>query len=379
MSKEQILKDLIEFKTVSETENNSLVNYIIKYLSGFDIESSVLYGTDNQSNLYARVGPDCDGGILFSGHTDVVPVEGQNWSYNPFTATESNGKIYGRGSADMKGFLAVVLSLIPEIKKKTLKKPLHIFFSYDEEIGCVGIKKAIPFIQKMKKKPKYCIVGEPTNMQLVTKHKGKKNFVVTFKGIESHSSLINDGVNSIEYAANFINFLQKVQEDLKKENYLDKNFDPPYSTINVGKISGGIALNIVPKTCEIEFEIRNLPSLNLDSFIKTIRNYLKEIEKKMKRNNKKSKILFKAEDSFPGLDTKDNRTIVNIGLNALRSNKTNTVSFGTEAGVFNNLGIETIVCGPGNIKQAHKPDEFVKKNQLKKCELFLKKIIKSLN
>lgn len=378
MNKEKILKHLIEFKTISETENNSLITFVKKYLSSFDINCTVLPGTKNQSNLYARIGPDCEGGIFFSGHTDVVPVEGQNWLYNPFTTTETADKIYGRGTADMKGFLSIVLSLVPTIKKLKLKRPVHIMFSYDEEIGCVGIKKAIPFIQQMKRKPRYCIVGEPTNMNLVTKHKGKKNFKVTFNGIESHSSLINDGLNAITYAAQFINYLQSVQIELQKKKYLDDNFDPPFTSINVGTINGGIALNIVPKKCEIEFEIRDLPNVCTSNLIKNLKQYIKKTEVEMKKINKKAKIDFKIEDSFPGLNTHQNKSIVSIGLNALKTNKISTVSFGTEAGVFHKLGIETIICGPGSITQAHKANEFVKKNQLQQCELFLKNIIRSL-
>ncbi len=378
MNKEKILKHLIEFKTISKTENNSLIAFVEKYLSSFEIDCTVLPGTKNQSNLYARIGPDCEGGIFFSGHTDVVPVEGQNWLYNPFTTTEKADKIYGRGTADMKGFLSIVLSLVPTIKKFKLKRPVHLMFSYDEEIGCVGIKKAIPFIQKMKRKPKYCIVGEPTNMNLVTKHKGKKNFKVTFNGIESHSSLINDGLNAINYAAQFINYLQSVQIELQKNKYLDDIFDPPFTSINVGTINGGIALNIVPKKCEIEFEIRNLPNVCTSNLIKDLKQYIKKTEVEMKKINKKAKIDFKIENSFPGLNTHQNKSVVNIGLNALKTNKISTVSFGTEAGVFHELGIETIICGPGSIAQAHKANEFVKKNQLQQCELFLTNIIKSL-
>lgn len=379
MNTEKILKDLIDFKTISQTENNSLVNYIINYLEKFNIKSTVIPGNNNQSNLYARIGPDIHGGVFLSGHTDVVPVNGQNWLFNPFKATEKGNKIYGRGTADMKGFISVVLAMVPKIMKSKIKTPIHLMFSYDEEIGCVGIKKAIPFIKNMRNKPKYCIVGEPTNMKLINKHKGKKNLKVTFFGVESHSSLIENGLNAIDYAGTFIHFLRGIQKELQKKKYLDENFVPPFSTINIGKISGGIALNIIPKECQIEFEIRNLPSLNSENLIKKIKVHLDKLESEMKMKNKKSKIIFEIEDSFPGLATDENKSIVNIGLRALKSNKVSTVSFGTEAGLFQKLGIQTIVCGPGSIEQAHKANEYVKKDQLNKCEIFLDKVIKFLN
>lgn len=379
MNTEKILKDLIDFKTISQTENNSLVNYIINYLEKFNIKSTVIPGNNNQSNLYARIGPDIHGGVFLSGHTDVVPVNGQNWLFNPFKATEKGNKIYGRGTADMKGFISVVLAMVPKIMKSKIKTPIHLMFSYDEEIGCVGIKKAIPFIKNMRYKPKYCIVGEPTNMKLINKHKGKKNLKVTFFGVESHSSLIENGLNAIDYAGTFIHFLRGIQKELQKKKYLDENFVPPFSTINIGKISGGIALNIIPKECQIDFEIRNLPSLNSANLIKKIKVHLNKLESEMKMKNKKSKIIFEIEDSFPGLATDENKSIVNIGLRALKSNKVSTVSFGTEAGLFQKLGIQTIVCGPGSIEQAHKANEYVKKDQLNKCEIFLDKVIKFLN
>ena len=217
MNTEKILKDLIDFKTISQTENNSLVNYIINYLEKFNIKSTVIPGNNNQSNLYARIGPDIHGGVFLSGHTDVVPVNGQNWLFNPFKATEKGNKIYGRGTADMKGFISVVLAMVPKIMKSKIKTPIHLMFSYDEEIGCVGIKKAIPFIKNMRNKPKYCIVGEPTNMKLINKHKGKKNLKVTFFGVESHSSLIENGLNAIDYAGTFIHFLRGIQKELQKK------------------------------------------------------------------------------------------------------------------------------------------------------------------
>ena len=377
MKKELLLSKLVSFKTISLEENLNLINFIYEYLKKFNIKATILKGEKNRANLYAMIGPNKDDGIFLSGHTDVVPVEGQNWITNPFKTEIKNNKIFGRGTADMKGFLSVVLSLIPNINQKKLIRPIHLMFSYDEEVGCVGIQKAIPFIKKMKNKPNCCIVGEPTEMKVISQHKGKKNFQVFFHGIESHSSLVDKGVNAIEYASIFVNFLTNLQNELKKKK--NKNFSPSYSTISVGKISGGIALNIVPKFCSVEFEIRDLPNIDYDSLIKQIKEFLKlKIEKSMKKVNKNSKVEFKINNNFPGLYTNEKKSIVNLSLLASNSNNTGAVSFGTEAGVFNNLGIDTIVCGPGSIEQAHKANEYIRINQLDRCEIFLEKIISTL-
>ena len=274
----------------------------------------------------------------------------------------------------MKGFIAVVLSLVPKIEISKLKKPLHLIFSYDEEIGCVGIQKLIPFLKTVKPKPDFCIVGEPTEMKLVNMHKGKKNFLVSFNGVESHSSLVENGVNSIDYCGEFINFLKDLQKDLIKTKN-NKKFNPPYPTINIGKIQGGIAVNIIPKECELEFEIRDTPNLNTEKTIKKIKDFLKKIEKKMKAKNKSCSVVFKMLNNFPPLETNEKKKIINLVLDKLKSNSVNSVSFGTEAGVFNKVGFETIVCGPGSIEQAHKPNEYIEEKQLKKCEEFLTKII----
>ncbi len=369
-----ILSKLISFRTISETTNKELAQYISNYLAKHKIKTQLFEGSTGQFNLYARIGPNVDGGMILSGHTDVVPTEGQNWTTNPFELIKKKNKLFGRGSCDMKGFIAVVLNLVPKIKIKKLKKPLHLIFSYDEEVGCIGIQKLIPFLKKIKPKPTFCIVGEPTEMKLVNMHKGKKNFFVSFKGIESHSSLIENGVNAIDYCGEFINFLKILQKNLIETKNHNK-FNPPYPTINIGKISGGIAVNIIPRTCELEFEIRDTPNLNTEKIIETIKTFLKKTEKKMKEKDKKCSIKFKILNNFPPLETNEKKQIVNLVLEKLKSNSISSVSFGTEAGVFNKIGFETIVCGPGSIEQAHKPNEYIEEKQLKKCEDFLTKII----
>ena len=365
-----LFSKLISYKTVSRTSNEKLMLFIKNYLLDFNIKSELLEGSKGQFNMYSRVGPNKDGGLILSGHTDVVPTEGQNWETEPFCLTKKGNKFYGRGTCDMKGFIAVVLDLIPKIQIKKLKKPIHLIFSYDEEIGCVGIQKIVPFLKKLKPKPSFCIVGEPTGMNLVNEHKGKKNFSIEFKGIEAHSSLVENGVNAISYGVEFIKFLENLQTEIKAISTNNK-FNPPYSTINVGTMEGGIALNIIPKFCKIEFEIRDIPGINTNDLIKRITEFSKLLELKMKKQNKKCSISLKNTNNFPPLKTNENKKIIQMALKKLKSNSLNSVSFGTEAGVFDKLNFETIVCGPGDIQQAHKPNEFIDELQLTKCRNFL--------
>ena len=371
---EDILKKLIEFPTISETSNMDLMGYIDDYLKMFGIKGKLIQGEKNQFNYHCVIGPNKDGGIIFSGHTDVVPVEGQDWRSNPFKLLKKNDRYYGRGTCDMKGFIAVCLSLVPQIKIKKLKKPIHFIFSYDEEIGCIGIRKLIPFLKKLKPKPKFCLVGEPTEMKIINQHKGKKNFLVSFHGQEAHSSLTDDGVNAINYCSEFINYLSKMQIDLVKK-YKNNEYYPPYPTINVGKITGGLAVNIIPNKCVIEFEIRDTPEMESKLFIDKIKKFIKKLEIDMKRKFKNCSIKLEIKNNFPPLLTKNSSNLISLCLQASKTNSTGAVSFGTEAGIFNEIGFETIVCGPGSIKQAHKPNEFIEIKELNKCKNFLLKLI----
>ena len=374
---EAILRKLISFPTISQTSNEELINYVNKYLKKFNVHGELIESEKGQFNFHCIIGPKKNGGIIFSGHTDVVPIVGQNWKTDPFQLLQKNKKYYGRGTCDMKGFIAVCLSIIPKIKIEELKKPLHLIFSYDEEIGCVGIQKLKPFLRKLKPRPSFCVVGEPTEMQIINQHKGKKNFSVTFFGLEAHSSLLEDGVNAINYCNKFINYLNKLQKQLI-DKFRNKNFSPAYPTINIGIINGGLAVNIIPMKCNLEFEIRDTPEMQSELIIKDIKKFLKDLEQKMKNQNKKCRIIFEIKNNFPPLFTKENSEIISLCLKLLRKNNTSTVSFGTEAGVFSDLGFETIVCGPGSIKQAHKPNEYIDINQLKKCEIFLLNLVGEL-
>ncbi len=377
MNFKTLLSKLISFKTISMTSNKELMFFIKNYLSKSNIQCELLEGSKGQFNLYSRIGPNKDGGILLSGHTDVVPTEGQSWNSDPFKLINKKNRFYGRGTCDMKSFIAVSLDLVSKVKISNLKKPIHLIFSYDEEIGCVGIQKIVPFLKKLRPKPMYCIVGEPTEMKVVNEHKGKKNFLVEFNGVEAHSSLVHNGVNSINFCSELVEFLKDLQKSISISSKNSK-FNPPYSTISIGLIKGGIALNIIPKYCEIEFEIRDTPEINSEKILEQIKSFLKSLEKKMKKINNKCFITFKNTNDFPPLKTDEKKKIIQMALQKLQSNSINSVSFGTEAGVFNKLGFETIVCGPGNIEQAHRPNEFIEESQIIKCRSFLKNIIEYL-
>ena len=376
MNLKKILSKLISYATISEKSNLELATFIINFLKKNGVNAQKIQGEKGRFNVFCKIGPETEGGIVLSGHMDVVPVQGQKWTHNPFKMTEKNGKFFGRGSADMKGFIAVVLSLIKKIKVSKMQKPLFLIFSYDEEIGCLGIQKLVPFLKKLDPKPKFCIVGEPTEMKIVNQHKGKKNYFVEFHGIEAHSSLIDDGVNAIKFCSQFINFLERKQMSIKKD--IDLNFNPNFTTINVGKILGGTAVNIIPNNCKLEFEVRDTPRFKNEKFINQVKEYLLRLETEMKSMNSKCFIEFNEQNNFPPLKTEEDSEIISFSSKLLRTNSINSVSFGTEAGIFSQLGFETIVCGPGSIRQAHKPDEYIELNQLQKCEDFLMKVISKL-
>ena len=371
-----ILSKLISFRTISELTNKELAKYISNYLAKYKVKTQLFEGNPGQFNLYAKIGPEVDGGIILSGHTDVVPTEGQNWITNPFKLVKKKNKLFGRGSCDMKGFIAVVLALIPKLKINKLKKPLHLIFSYDEEIGCVGIQKLIPFLKKIKPKPAFCIVGEPTEMKVVIAHKGKTSFQCHVRGSEAHSSLAPEAVNAVEFAAELISHIKATARKIKKNGPFDPLFDVPHTTIHTGNIKGGTALNIVPKECCFEFEIRHLPEESVDTYMSEIKNFIREeLEPEMKSISADSGFVINIKSAMPGLHTLPEDSVVTFAKSLTKQNTHSKVSFGTEAGPFQKTaGIPTVVCGPGSIVQAHKPDEFIAVEQVAKCSNFLDRL-----
>ncbi len=373
-SLQHIFKELLQFDTVSRNPNIALIRFIESYLNELGIDSQLIMNDEKtKANLYARLGPQTEGGVMLSGHTDVVPVDGQNWTFDPFELTELDGKCYGRGSADMKGFIACVLESVPRFKESNLRLPLHLAFSYDEEVGCLGVRSLIEHINSSPEKPTMCIVGEPTNMEPVYGHKGKVAMRCNVQGHPCHSAYAPQGVNAIEYAAKLVNKLTDLAEPLKKHQ--DERFDPPYSTLQTGVIKGGTALNIVPEHCHFDLEMRYLPQADHSASLNALQDYAKNtLEPKMQSVNANTGIQFEVLASYPPLLTDPQSDFAQWVANWSNSQNFGTVAFGTEGGLFDEAGVATIVCGPGSMEQGHKPDEFVSVEQLKSCHHMLENL-----
>ena len=370
----QILNDLLSFDTTSRESNLALIDYIQVYLTQLGIESTLIFNDERtKANLYARMGPDGGGGIMLSGHTDVVPVDGQSWTHSPFQLTELGGNLFGRGSADMKGFIACVLDSIPLFQKNDLRMPLHLAFSYDEEVGCLGVRSLIEHIQSTPDKPALCIIGEPTEMKPVYGHKGKVAMRCKVQGHACHSAYAPEGVNAIEYAAKIMVKLTELSESLKSD--LDSRFQPPYSTLQTGLVKGGAALNIVPEFCQFDFEMRYLPNANTQKLFDDIKDYAERtLKPAMQHVSSKSAINFETLSTYPPLLTDPQSEFAQWISQWIGSQDFGTVAFGTEGGLFDEAGVATLVCGPGSMEQGHKPDEFISIEQIDKCSLMLKKI-----
>ncbi|KAJ93123.1 acetylornithine deacetylase [Raoultella planticola] len=364
---QSILATLLAFDTTSRESNLEMIDYINRFLSGFGIECRLFYDDDGKkANLYARLGPPGPGGVILSGHTDVVPVDGQRWTVPPFALTLRDGLCYGRGSTDMKGFIACVLASVPAFLAQPLSMPLHLAFSYDEEVGCLGVRSLVNHLKASKDKPALCIIGEPTEMRPVYGHKGKLAMRCHIHGKACHSAYAPDGVNAIEYAAKLITRLGVLGEKLALRQ--DARFDPPYSTVQVGLITGGAALNIVPERCQFDFEIRHLPDVSLAETLSGLQAYAEdELEQAMRAVAEEATIRFQPLSQYPGL-LSDPQSAFAGWLAQWAGNDTfSTVAFGTEGGLFDEAGVATLICGPGSMEQGHKPDEFIALTQLDQC------------
>jgi acetylornithine deacetylase len=380
LSSQEMLARLVSFDTTSVKTNLELIHWVQNYLEEYGIKSTLIHDeTKNKANLHAIVGPADIPGVVLSGHTDVVPVEGQAWDSDPFKLREQNDLLYARGTCDMKGFIAVALSKLPEMVKKPLKSPIHFALSYDEELGCLGAHSLAEYIGKMPVKPKLCVVGEPTSMKTITGHKGICDLECTVHGKESHSSLAPYAVNAVEYAAELIAYAKSVARRIANEGPFNKQFDPPFTTVHVGLVHGGTALNIVPNKCEFSLEVRNIPEVDSEAVIEEIRQYaFKNLEPRMKDIDPKTGFEFKYTAGVHSFDIANDNPMVDLVLSLSGANSTEKVSFATEAGIFAHEGIPTVVCGPGSIAQAHKPNEFIAKEQLLKCENFMDRLLDKL-
>ena len=372
---EAILAKLISFDTTSRESNLPLIAWVETYLDHHSVPHlRVDYEIDRKTNLYATIGPDVAGGIVLSGHTDVVPVDGQDWSSNPFVMTLRNGLLYGRGSADMKGFIAVALAMVPQFKRMALRVPIHLALSCDEEVGCKGVRPLVEHLRDQIRRPAAVIVGEPTSMQVVNGHKSAVRFSTAVTGHESHSALTDKGVNAIMVAAELITEINVLREELIVLGDLTGRYSPPYSTIHVGTISGGTANNIVPRNCSFNWETRLLPGFDEEFVPRRMAAKVKALEPAMKAIAPASGIMIDRANSVPGLAADDESLAQNLALHCSHANSTHTVSYCTEAGLFQQAGIPAVVCGPGSIEQAHKPDEFIALSELRKCELFMQRL-----
>ena len=377
----EFIEKLVGFDTTSRESNLELISYVQDYLSGLGVESLLVENDEgSKANLYATLGDPAKPGIMLSGHTDVVPVDGQAWDTNPFRLTQKDGKLYGRGTADMKSFIAIVLAFVPKLLKKGVKTPVHLAFSYDEEIGCIGVRRLIEKLKGFAVRPAFCIVGEPTSMQVVTGHKGKRSFVARVRGHEAHSALAPLGVNAIEYAAELIGHLKRLATLKQKQGPFDSLYDVTHTTVHTGTIAGGIQLNIVPKSCRVEFEFRYLAEDDPDALEAGIRAYAKEeIEPRMRAIAPETGIDIERVNEMPGLDTDPNAEVVAFVKALAGRNDHAKVAFGTEAGLFAaRADIPTVVCGPGAIAQAHRPNEFITLEQVAKGEEFMKRLMEKV-
>ena len=374
---EELLARLVAFDTTSTTSNLALIDFVRNLLDDHGIASLLVPNDDgDRANLYATIGPDDVGGVMLSGHTDVVPTTGQDWSSDPYRLHLGDELLTGRGSCDMKGFIACVLAALPRMSEAALAMPIHLAFSYDEEIGCVGARQLVGALDGFEVKPRIGLIGEPTDMAMVLGHKGKVSYRVTVTGLSCHSAYISSGVNSVEYAAELIAFIRAMNARVQ-EQQTDASYSVPHSTFHVGNISGGTALNIVPRQCQFEFEIRNLPQQDLDTLAHDIKHYASDVLlADMRERYPEADIQFEELSYYPGLHTDPAAEVIAYtrAINPIDRIGGN-VSFGTEAGLFDGVGIQCLVCGPGSIDQAHKPDEFVKRAQLGYCDDMLENLV----
>jgi acetylornithine deacetylase len=373
----EILDALVGFDTTSRNSNLELIAWIETYLDGFGIPHRRVYdATGQKANLWATIGPADVPGYVLSGHTDVVPVDGQNWTSDPFRLTLRNDKVYGRGTTDMKGFVAGCLAAVPDMLSRPLARPLHLAFSYDEEIGCIGVRGMIAQIGGLAAMPLGCFVGEPTEMNVVVGHKSKRAVRVTVRGKTVHSSLAPLGVNAVEYGSRLIVKIREVADRLSQSGPRDPLYDVPISTGHTGIAQGGTILNIVPDHFAFDFEFRTIAADDRARLVDEVMAFARDVlEPDMRRTAPSTGIDFDVISDAPGLDIPPETEVVRIAKNLAGRNDHSKVAYGTEAGLYYEAAIPSVVCGPGSIDQAHKADEFIAVSELARCNDFIAKLI----
>jgi acetylornithine deacetylase len=373
----EMIRKLVGFPTVSRDSNLDLIEFVREYLRPHASEVRVTFDDDKRkANLFATLGVGKAGGIVLSGHTDVVPVDGQAWDTDPFRIAENGARLYGRGTADMKSFIACALTLAPECLERGLKTPLHLAFSYDEEVGCLGIGRLLADLARAGIRPQACIVGEPTMMKPVIAHKGKKSFRCIARGLAAHSAYAPKGVNAVEAAAEAVAYLKQMARRHRDHGPFDKSFDIAHTTVHTGVIHGGTALNIVPHECAFDFEFRHLPGDDPESLLREFTEYVRSVlEPEMQAVDPAAGFDIRPLSEISALDTGLETEVVALAQELTGNEEIGKVSFGTEGSQFQRAGMATVVCGPGSIEQAHKPNEYVTLDQIAQCERFLRRLM----
>ncbi|MBE9639037.1 acetylornithine deacetylase [Salipiger mangrovisoli] len=374
------LGDLIACPTVSSESNLAMIAMIGDQLEHLGAKVEILRdGSGTKANLFATLGPDVPGGVVLSGHTDVVPVTDQDWSSDPFTLAERGDRLYGRGSCDMKGFIAAALALAGPVSQMALRRPLHLCFTHDEEVGCLGARALVPELQRRGYAPRMAIIGEPTGMRLIEGHKGCCEYTTRFSGLEGHGSAPDRGVNAVLYALRYAQRLMDLAEALKTRAPRDSRFDPPWTTVNIGRLAGGAAHNVIPGKAEIDWEMRPVQPGDAD-FVKEAlaRCVAQELLPAMRAIHPSAEITTEVIGEVSGLIPMAENAARDLICRLTGSTSADVVPFGTEAGLFQQMGMSVVVCGPGEIAQAHKPDEFVTRGQLAQCLGMLEGVARSL-
>lgn len=371
-----MLARLVSYDTTSRNSNLALIGFVRDYLDAHGVPYRVSTDrTGEKANIHAIIGPRQAGGVALSGHVDTVPVDGQAWSADPFTLRCAENKLFARGSADMKGFVSACLAAVPQMQARGLARPLHLFISYDEEVGCQGAQRLIQDLDESGLKPALCVVGEPSGMKPILAHKGKLNLRVRVRGLPGHSSEPAKGVNAIHAAGEAVAYVAAEARRLAKEGPFEAGFDPPHTTIHIGTIQGGTILNIIPERCEFIMEWRNIPGDDAPRHVERLREYVAaNIEPAMHAVNRNTGFEFEVMSTMPGLSLDPNHELTAIVKQLTGSNSTGKVSYGTEGGYYQNTGIPTIICGPGHIAQAHQPDEWIAQDQLDACDAFIRRL-----
>jgi acetylornithine deacetylase len=362
----EILRWLVAFDTVSARSNLDLIGWVADYLDGWGVASRLTYDDARaKANLFATIGPADQGGVILSGHTDVVPVEGQAWDSDPFAVIERDDRLYGRGTADMKGFIAAALAAVPDFLDAGLKTPIHLAFSYDEEIGCFGAPRLIDDLPSGEARPKLVIIGEPTLMRVVSQHKGCTVFATTITGAEQHSSATHRGVNAIAAAAEIIGEIDAVAAEKRAGGRPESGFEPPYTTLSVGTISGGTAQNIIPRHCRLTWEYRAVPWDDGAAIEAQIAGFVaRDLRPRLKSGHPDADVATERLADVPALVAMPGSPAEELARRLTGDNTTNAIAFASEAGIFQRADIPAVVCGPGSILQAHQPNEYIERAQL---------------